>query len=183
MLLMRHIHPRTWECEAREDWTSKYNWARNRRPPLNARIIWKEALGRAFLWQGPGRVLQLRNQLGQWRVHKEEEWLWRYNPQDERLYCRSQGRWSYWRKVHGRTRSQRFQFTDWIDQCPDETLRASGDHLRDDKVIVHSKETTNDRYRPQKRLHQLHFSTLWLRYQPLRHGPLNGYWSRASPSK
>jgi hypothetical protein len=91
----------------------------------------------------------LRDQLGQWRVHhEEEEWLWRYNPQDERLYRRSQGWWSYWQKVHGRIRSQRFQFTDWIDQCPNETLRASEDPLGNDKVIVHSKETTADRYRP-----------------------------------
>ena len=143
-----HIHPRIWECELREDWTSKYNWPRNQRPTLNVRIAWKEALERVFLRRGPGRILQLRTRLGRWRVHENDEWHWKYCPQDERLYCKLQDRWSYWRKIHCRTRSQRFQFAGWIEQCPQATLRASGDPVGHDRIIVHSKETAADEYRP-----------------------------------
>ncbi len=54
-----HIHLRIWECEVREDWASQYNWSRNKRPSLDAQIIWKDALQRALLQNGPGRILQL----------------------------------------------------------------------------------------------------------------------------
>jgi hypothetical protein len=141
-----HVHPRTWACDRRDDWASRYNWPRNRRPSADAIIIWREALQKTFLRRGLGRLRQLRQPLGAWRVSNDDEWLWYYYPPDERLYCRIRGRWSHWRKNHQRTRRQRFEFDGWTETRPEEALRVSGDVLTNTSAILHSTETAEGRY-------------------------------------
>jgi hypothetical protein len=104
--------------------------------------------------------------LGKWTKKNKKEWLWYYFPPEERLYCSIRGRWSFWRKSHQRTRSQRFvDFDSWTELQPHHrAFKVSGNVLSNTQAMVHYVSPFEQEYQttPEQEPGSLQVAIEWL---------------------